>query len=492
MNKSNISISLILSLLLWATCMADLASQYGLAERYMMQGNTSQGIALFNQIATENPDSDYAKRSVRQIIKYHISFNDGAGLESAIEQVAKDYIVSSFMADLLDTMAGELQYKADYGKAKVLFKQIVKWYPESDYYQKVLLDVKKVDILSFIHFNDPNKAQQLCDQMFVENSGNPYMPQALRHILQTYEKNDQDSYAETLGQLLIGTYPESVDAATVQAAGYTSSGDYQAAKTLYIRIMNQFPGTVNSNKAAKGLADITDIQDPAKVVGTISDLADSEDLPKFIFYTAQRMDQSSMDSDANTLYETLVNDHPQSYTAVEAAVNLILQHQQNGNTTTINNIISDLKTNHENLGEKISQIAESDYKKSKQTYDITLHNQRINKAIKIWKIIILYLPGDKELPHVYCYLAESNGKINNYEKSLYYWQKVAAEHSDFRHHWYALYNVGRTYQILSETGKIEQADADSGTIAAYEELLEKYPNCSVADTVRVELDAYSK
>ncbi len=272
MNTSRVFIFVILFLVLFVVGFADVQSQYDTAQRYMMQGNCENAIPLFNQLMSDYPDSKFAKYSMRRIFQYYLSSKDQEELEQAVEKTVKDHITHPFMADLLDTMAGELQYQADYEKAKILFKQIVKWYPESDYYQKVLLDVKKVDILSFIHFNDPNKAQQLCDQMFVENSGNPYMPQALRHIATTYDKHDYESYAEALGQLIIDTYPESPDAATVQAEGYTSYGDYEAAKTLCSRVIKDFPNTINSEKAAKNLASLIDIDNETEAQNTVNAL----------------------------------------------------------------------------------------------------------------------------------------------------------------------------------------------------------------------------
>ncbi len=61
-------------------------------------------------------------------------------------------------------------------------------------------------------------------------------------------------------------------------------------------------------------------------------------------------------------------------------------------------------------------------------------------------------------------------------------EKVGDSCPEYRMRWKALFLIGRNYENLKKTGLITESQANLKIKAAYEQLLEKYPDCEVAET----------
>jgi tetratricopeptide (TPR) repeat protein len=77
-------------------------------------------------------------------------------------------------------------------------------------------------------------------------------------------------------------------------------------------------------------------------------------------------------------------------------------------------------------------------------------------------------------------MAQCYQELGQYQKIIEYYQRVVDDYPDYQYTWNALFLVGRNYQNLKKAGGISASEADAKTRAAYQQLLEQYPDCMAA------------
>ena len=143
---------------------------------------------------------------------------------------------------------------------------------------------------------------------------------------------------------------------------------------------------------------------------------------------------------------------------------------------------------HSGLQVAVTEIAEQYYTEAfrmEEKGDASGAKGNLQKAAGLWQMAIDNLPTDaKAMPQACCWAGDCYHTLREYEKSRGCFQKVVDGYPEYRYAWHALYMVGRNYQDMGNSGLISKSEADTKTKAAYQQLLEKYPNCEVADEVR--------
>jgi len=104
------------------------------------------------------------------------------------------------------------------------------------------------------------------------------------------------------------------------------------------------------------------------------------------------------------------------------------------------------------------------------------------KALAVWERIIKELPDPNSTiaAHAYYFSAVCYRRLGRCEKAIEYYQKIVDNWPDYEYAWNALFLIGRSYEDLKESGVISKSQADPKIKAAYEQLLEKYPDCPAA------------
>ena len=111
--------------------------------------------------------------------------------------------------------------------------------------------------------------------------------------------------------------------------------------------------------------------------------------------------------------------------------------------------------------------------------------KNLEKAIGVWERGIKRLPASSSYAPQTCYFsAVCYNRLGEYDKAIRYYQRVVDYYPEYDLAWNALFRVGDINQVLKKSGAISQSNADLKTKAAYEQLLERYPNCKVAKQVR--------
>lgn len=102
-------------------------------------------------------------------------------------------------------------------------------------------------------------------------------------------------------------------------------------------------------------------------------------------------------------------------------------------------------------------------------------------AVVLWQVLFSQHSDTLiDLSDACYYLGQYYRKNGDYEKSNSYYQKVVDEFPQYHLSWNALFVIGDNYQKLSELGVISKTEANQKTIAAYQKLLQDYPDCKAA------------
>jgi len=81
-------------------------------------------------------------------------------------------------------------------------------------------------------------------------------------------------------------------------------------------------------------------------------------------------------------------------------------------------------------------------------------------------------PASSQTPEVCCRAGDCYFKVGKYEDSIRCFQKVVDNYPKYEHAWHAQFTVGRCYEELRNSGKVEKATADAKVNTAYKQIVE--------------------
>ncbi len=215
-------------------------------------------------------------------------------------------------------------------------------------------------------------------------------------------------------------------------------------------------------------------------------------LPDVVYWFAKEFEASKAYGKAKDIYQKVVSQYPKSTHAAQALLQAskvdVLSLIESGNDAavqvTLDILIADFN-DHTNLPEAVFEIGE-------RYYSIAFQNEKKNrndesktnfqKAIAVWERIITELP-ESDPPttaQAYCFLGHCYRKLCEYEKSTEYYQYVVVDYPEHRTAWQALFRIAHNYEDMKDLQIISETDAVTAIKAAYQQLLEKYPDCKMA------------
>ncbi len=98
--------------------------------------------------------------------------------------------------------------------------------------------------------------------------------------------------------------------------------------------------------------------------------------------------------------------------------------------------------------------------------------------------MIEQLPGSDMAAMANTLAGQAYRKLGQYGKSAACYQRIADNYPESRLAGHSLFMVGRNYEELKKAGAVSESEADAKTKAAYEQLLEDYPDCKAAAIAR--------
>jgi tetratricopeptide (TPR) repeat protein len=148
---------------------------------------------------------------------------------------------------------------------------------------------------------------------------------------------------------------------------------------------------------------------------------------------------------------------------------------------TIDILIADFN-GHPELSTAIFILGEEYYNKALKGQP----KEYYQKALAVWKRIIEELPKSNSTvtTHAYHFSAECYRRLEQYPKAIEYYQIEVDNWPGYEYAWFAQYKIGACYQEMKVDGTISESEADQKTRFAFQQLLEKYPDCERAQDVK--------
>ncbi len=105
--------------------------------------------------------------------------------------------------------------------------------------------------------------------------------------------------------------------------------------------------------------------------------------------------------------------------------------------------------------------------------------------------IITQLPETGYITAEACFFsAVCYGRLGQYEKAIKYYQKVVDNWPEYKSAPSAQSRIAKTYKWLLRFGVMSESEAERAITVAFEQLVEKFPNCTAVKSAKEWLDYY--
>jgi len=197
---------------------------------------------------------------------------------------------------------------------------------------------------------------------------------------------------------------------------------------------------------------------------------------------------------AKNIYQQVVWRYPDSSHASKAllaaskmdVLSLIESGDDTAAQVALDTLIADFN-DHPDLPEAVFIIGEQYYNKAffykKEGLD-TKMKDCFQKTLAIWESIKELSPNAVYPAQAYLFSGECYRKLGQLQTAIEYYQIVGNDWPDYEKRWYAVFLIGRSYDKLGDSGDIEKSVANAHTQAAYEQVLQEYPDCQAAEAAQ--------
>ena len=524
-------------------CFADAPAQLEKAETYKWYPARAEQI--YQEIARDYPGSGYALEAQKNLVISYISAKRGGDAQVSLNELAADFTGHSGLPAALYDISRTYERSRKYEKVNSIYQQIIQQYPESSSASEARLYAPRSDVLSYIESKDDNGAAVAIDNLISNFSGHSGLPSSLYDIARRYERAKKYDKVKGLYQQIIQQYAGSPAAGRAELAvertgifsliesgrpaaseinrlmvsfsGHSDLSEalydiairyervkkYEEASSIYQRVIQQHPDSSHAARARLIIPKINILsliesgnytEAQAGVDSLVADFSGHSYLPAVLCNIARIYEWSGQYEQAKGIYQHVAQQYPETSYAGEVQLNipknrilsLIVTGSDSEAQVEIDKLVADFRGDGR-VGWTLSRLAEQYCVKANQLETqglVEQGRQYVQKAIAVYETVVSEFSGSTATPEA-CYLAGNHyRKLGEYEKSTQYYQKVVDDYSGYRLAWSARFMIGRNYEELKESGALSKSEADAKIKAAYQQLLEKYPNCKAAKIAR--------
>jgi len=196
-------------------------AMYAIAERYELPGRYEEARSLYEQIVQLYPDSAYAAKARYDGPEIYIFSLIASGkyieAQQAINKFAADFIDYPRLPGTLYWFAKRLDAAGKYEQARNIYQQVAWEYPDDAHATKALIEVSKVDALTFIESGDDAAAQKVVDNLIADFSGHQGLPDAIFEVADEYynraighKKEGRDNQADEFYRKAIAVWEKMI------------------------------------------------------------------------------------------------------------------------------------------------------------------------------------------------------------------------------------------------------------------------------------------
>jgi tetratricopeptide (TPR) repeat protein len=387
-----------------ATVLADAPAQLRQAETFAKNGRYEQAEALYQQIVTENPGTDYALQAQKKLTIMYISIGKFEQADVGFEGLVSRFSDSAGVAKAVHDIAYQSRKRANYEKANQLYQYVLDHWPgdpQAIWSQK---DIAKLNV----ERGDLETAQAATNKLLADFAQDGRLPEALCSLGDAYRASRKHKKACELYQHVVDNWPkhdQTVRALKNIAKSNVAVGDEEAAEAAIDKLLDDF---LQHKDVPEALCSIGD------------------------GYSERRKYQSAIE-----LYQSVADTWPQNAQAMRALKNLAksyvaLNRAEQAQAAT-EKLLTDFATDP-SLPTAARSVADT-YRELRK-YD---------EARQLYQHIIDELPDDGGAIHAYKGLAMSNARLADDPNTEAAIEEMAAKFADSPHLPEALCRVADSY-----------------------------------------------
>ncbi|MGD0551035.1 MAG: tetratricopeptide repeat protein [Sedimentisphaerales bacterium] len=471
--------------------------------------------------------------------------------QKEIDKLAVDFADNNDLPEAIFWITERFQRSGRLEDAKLNFLRIIDTYPSSPWAGKAKLWLSKITVLSLISAQQFSQAEDAIGKFVADFTENPDLPEALFWISEGFQRIDKFEEAKQNFQRVVDNYPASpwagkakfwlsrvtvfslivsqdyggaksaLDKFMADYAGdtdypetlywiaerYERLGRFDEANSVYTQLSQKFPSNPWTDKAKLGVSRanvmaliVSEKYDQAKdaLNKLITDFSSNPRLPGTLYWIAERYQRQNRFEEANRLYKQISANYPSNPYAQKAqfdirvtSIHILLDaNEVNKAEALTDKCIADFKDD--------SRLHEAIYRIGEKHYDLAfrLENQGIDeqskeyykRALSVWDKIITKMPSsDIYTPQAYYAVADCYYRLGDYNDAINYHKKVIADFPNFENRYMAMFMLADCYNKQASSGQIPNENAKELTINIYQELVNQYPDCQVANIARTQL-----
>jgi tetratricopeptide (TPR) repeat protein len=427
---------------------------YQVTERYKNLGRYDKALGLHQYSVEHFPNEMYAMWSQVEIVYSHIRDGNEPAADAAFDKLLKVFSGQPTLPKEIYQIAMKYNQSKRNDKALELHRYNVEHSSKNDMYTMW----SQVEIIkSYIRDANEPAADAAFDKLLKVFSGQPTLPKEIYQLANTYSNTGRNDKASQFYQYILKTWPGDKYAMLVQ------------------------------NSLATGVHLNDELSVKEAVDSLLTDFSKNKDIAKALSGIVAKYYKSGSYEKAAQLCQYVIDNWRDDAGAVICGkLELAKVRIAQGNDTAVKGILDELAVAYSGnpaLPDAVFKVGEEYYKQAFRCENEGKADEakkHFQKAIAVWERSITAFPQSNTMAYAHNFVADCYGRLGQYEKAIGHYQKVVATWPDYEYAWNALFLLGQTYENLGESGVISKSEADLKTKAAYEQLLDKYPDCPAA------------
>ncbi len=410
-------------------------------------------IVLTANYALADAELEQAKALV---IDYITSGKDAEAAE-AYQKLITDFAGDAKLPGAVFDIAEQYRHSQKFQRSIDTYKFILDNNPDSER----AIWAQTFTAVDYVALSDFQKAQAETENLLQQYDGDPNLAGAVTEIGGAYHWFGKYSQADAINELVLKRWPDSQPA-------------------LWAR-MNLITSKVAREKLSEASAGMEQL---------LNSCAGDERLPEALFYIAGSYEYSKKYDEAKAIFQQIAEQFPASSQAGEVTFAIarigVLSAIDTGDANSLDSI-DKFAVNFEGRaalpGTLVHTIAHQIYNKAFEMEAAGLESQSkayFQKAIEIWEQVGASHPEQTNTADGYSWAGHCYRRLGRYEKAIGCYRNVAEKFPEHNLAWNALFLVGQCYEDMQQSGTISESEAKTKITAAYQQLVEKYPDCQAA------------
>jgi len=423
-------------------------------QQYRQFQQYSQATQLYQCVIDTNSECEYAIWAQMDIAISNMFLGNDEAADAAAEKLLEDYSGDEHIAEAVYGVANQYRGFQRHQQADQLYRHVVSNWPDSEHAKWSQMALAVSDVIA----GDTETGHASVKNLITQFSGSADITKAVHDIAQQYRWLQEYEKACELYRYILDKGPE---------------GEYAIWAQMDLAISNICLGDMKA--ANKGIAKL------------LTDYSGSRHIPTIIYSIAQHCCWAEEYDWARFYYQYILDNRSEGQFArwsqmALAALNilpLIESGNQSGVQSAFDSLIADFN-DCPDLPDSISQIL-SGYQKKISAIQGSASQDCYSNPIDVWEKAAESLPNlSFRYPDPYIFIADCYRQVGGYDKAIQCYSTLLDNWPDCKYAWHALFMKGRVTEQMQHEGLISSSEAKTIITAAYQQLVEKYPQTPAA------------